>query len=645
MSDVTTGTVYNPQFFVNPPWWIGRVEAKETWVDNIEGETFTNAAEIEGWGYRYKVRVFNWHTGDLDKLPPKDMAFCQVVMPVTAGSGHGGAAQTPSLEPGSVVFGFFMDGMAGQEGYILGTLGNSNNNVPKERGGTAPTQSQKTPLTGGGVRVSSPPPVKPATGNNTGTASDKPLPANIDNASSETLKRYLNPARTPSKEEFKAATEARQKARSSGLPAAEVERQVLLATVKASKQSSSGASSSGNCNLGYQQFNNTYSDSSKNPAKVPDNLIVGNTPLSTTDSVHVETKAWTEQDEDRKKKQALLSACKKKNTQAKGIQRVIKNLINDVEKIKKQAGAINSKAEEISSQVQSFVSGAAEEISKYVKTIMGGVRGYILTKFQEKVKEIAPFLYPTEISKFNNLVEKGCETISCIFNKLIGKLGNLIGGLLGQMLDKVINAALCLIEDFLSNIIDAVLDPIMEAVNLALTPILAMISGVTGAVSGILGIFGNLTDALEFIGGIINFFKCDEDIDCPEYDEISLGSVVAAPGGDVVAAPSGSASQTTSPTGTGQGNTSTNVSAVISKNASNIQNQTTTAAPIRTSGSRQIFDPTNVFKRKTLEYDNRKYVPLDTLIGAAVYRDQIRDSAPTDADIGIGNIEINVTEE
>ena len=39
-------------------------------------------------------------------------------MPVTAGSGHGGASITPSIESGSVVFGFFMDGMAGQEGYI-----------------------------------------------------------------------------------------------------------------------------------------------------------------------------------------------------------------------------------------------------------------------------------------------------------------------------------------------------------------------------------------------------------------------------------------------------------------------------------------------------------------------------------------------
>ena len=118
MSDVTTGTAFNPQFFMNPPWWMGRVEDKEVWTDNIQGSTFTGVSDIKGWGHRYKVRVFNWHTGDTEDLQPEELQ-CQVLMPVTAGSGHGGASITPSIESGSVVFGFFMDGMAGQEGYIL----------------------------------------------------------------------------------------------------------------------------------------------------------------------------------------------------------------------------------------------------------------------------------------------------------------------------------------------------------------------------------------------------------------------------------------------------------------------------------------------------------------------------------------------
>jgi archaellum component FlaC len=571
MSDVTSGSIFNPQFFMNPPWWLGRVEEKETWVDNIKGETFTNVADIQGWGHRYKVRIFNWHTGDLNTLPPEEMAFCQVVLPVTAGSGHGGAAQTPSIESGSVVFGFFMDGMAGQEGYIVGVIGNSNNNVPKERGKPSPNQPQPAP---NGRTSTTPPPTKPASGNNTGTALNKPLPTNIDNASTETLKRYLDPSKTPSSAVFKAATEARQKAKAAGLSPQEIERQVLIATVKASKGPNSDAGTTGNCNQGYQQFNNTYSDSSKAPALVPDFLTVGNNPLSTVDAVHVESKSWTDQDEDRKRKQALLSACKKKNTETKGIQRTIKNLINDVEKLKKEVGAINSKVQEITGQVQSLISGASEEISKYIKTIIGGVRGYILSEVSKKTKEILPFLFPTDIPKFNQLIEEGSQSISCAFNNIIKGLKNLIGNLLTNLLDKVINVALCVVENFLSNILDNVLGPIMDSINAALDPIFALVGGITGAVSGALGIagsvgsFGSVFDALDFSSGISKFFKCDDDIKCPDYDEISLGNAVATPGGDATKASLGSESATTSSTGTGQGDTSTNVSASITKNTS-----------------------------------------------------------------------------
>ena len=68
MSDQLTGALFDPEVFTHPAWWIGRVETKESWSDNIQGETFTNIAEVKGWGQRYKVRVFNWHTGDTDKV-------------------------------------------------------------------------------------------------------------------------------------------------------------------------------------------------------------------------------------------------------------------------------------------------------------------------------------------------------------------------------------------------------------------------------------------------------------------------------------------------------------------------------------------------------------------------------------------------
>ena len=53
MSDVTTGTAFNPQFFMNPPWWMGRVEDK-VWTDNIQGSTFTGVSDIKVGGIGIK---------------------------------------------------------------------------------------------------------------------------------------------------------------------------------------------------------------------------------------------------------------------------------------------------------------------------------------------------------------------------------------------------------------------------------------------------------------------------------------------------------------------------------------------------------------------------------------------------------------
>ena len=586
MSDVTTGTAFNPQFFMNPPWWLGRVEAKETWDDNIAGETFTNVTGIAGWGHRYKVRIFNWHTGDLDKLPPRDMAFCQVVMPVTAGSGHGGASQTPSIESGSVVFGFFMDGMAGQEGYIMGLLGNSNNNVPKERGKSAPNQPQTSitpppagspPGTPSTVTTTQPP--TPPTG--PGSLANVPVPPNVDQLSTAQLIKLLDPSKTPSSAVFKAASEAKQKARSAGLPAAEVERLVLVATVKASRQPGASAGSAINCNQGYQQFNNTYTDGDlMRSAKVPDDRIVGTIPLSITEAQHVEVKAKTEQEKDSKKRIPLQDVCKSNNSETKGIQRILKNLLNAVEELKKQFNQVSAFATEVaefSALIQEKVFGAIEEISRYTKDIMNGVRGYILKEVSEKIKKIAPFLFPSENIELTEQVEKGTSLINCLFNKLIGGLKSLLANLLSNLLDQLINAPLCAAENLLGNILDSILGPITAVLESVFAPINALIGSITGLLGGGLGGLisaglgaigfdgGNMFNALEFIPGILQFFSCDDPKECVKYNEISQDRS-ALPGGDAVSTPSNP--QTNSPTGTGA-NSSQPVNASVTTTSGN----------------------------------------------------------------------------
>lgn len=112
------------------PLWIGRVVSSVSWQDNIEAAHF-DPADKKGWGYRYRVRYFGLHSANTQNLPDEQLPMANVILPVTAGSGLGGFVDSPALSSGSIVIGFFLDGMAGQEPYILGVLINSNNQVPR----------------------------------------------------------------------------------------------------------------------------------------------------------------------------------------------------------------------------------------------------------------------------------------------------------------------------------------------------------------------------------------------------------------------------------------------------------------------------------------------------------------------------------
>lgn len=405
-----TSTGFNPEYIGILPRWFGRIVSSETWQDNIVPHTFSDPDEIKGWAFRYKVRIFSWNTGDPGVVPDDHLLMANVVLPVTAGSGHGGYFETPSLAAGSVVTGFFLDGEGGQEPYIDGVLANASNNVPKKQG-TGPI-------------------------------------------------------------------------------------------------------------AGYQQFNDTFGPK----ALVPDFLTENNTqPIQKSDETgHRDTKASgiDQEDKDRKTHVAQTRKCKKKNSEMKGIQLTIKNMINDVEEAKKKltkAQGFIGEVNRITSQVRNFSSTAAQEIASFMKTIMGGVRGYVLKKIKTGVQDIAPFLFPTDISKLQKQLTSSLEGLSCGFAKIINGLQQTFEGLLDDILNKFINAPMCAAENIVSSLIDGVLGQITDLIDSVVGPLASFITGLTGKA---MNLIGSAFNALNMVMGILTFFQCDEEPSCAEYDDI-----------------------------------------------------------------------------------------------------------------------------
>ena len=126
------GALFNPGFLGSHfLWWVGQIAPSENWRGNQESCRFEEPSDIPGWGFRYKVRIMGLHgkdedeEGDSTTIPNDQLPWAQVMYPVTAGGGQGGAFTTPNLRQGNFVFGFFLDGQDQQVPVIMGVLGNN----------------------------------------------------------------------------------------------------------------------------------------------------------------------------------------------------------------------------------------------------------------------------------------------------------------------------------------------------------------------------------------------------------------------------------------------------------------------------------------------------------------------------------------
>jgi hypothetical protein len=233
------------------------------------------------------------------------------------------------------------------------------------------------------------------------------------------------------------------------------------------------------------------------------------------------------------------SPCKTDNSDMKGIQRTIKNLQSDIERIKRFSNvtsafdALTNENVEPWKSIRKVINFSATDISGYVKNIMGRARGWVMNTIQNQAKKKLPFLFPGEMPSFIDALGKGTNGISCAFGKVTRGLAKMVGNLLLQMLDKFINGPMCLIEN-------QILGPIQAAIGSA-------IGAINGVLSQVQGLANNLFNALDFATGILNFFKCDDDKACPSVQEISLsGAGQNNPQGGDPAGPN-SSTQTSSP--------------------------------------------------------------------------------------------------
>lgn len=198
------------------------------------------------------------------------------------------------------------------------------------------------------------------------------------------------------------------------------------------------------------------------------------------------------------------------------IQRQIKNLIADIERIKKTANdwetKVSTKISNIEKEINKAVSKASEFISGGIKWLIEEVQKYTINKINNALKDTYYFLFPNQRPGLKKVVETANDLIACLFRKIISNLLKMVSKFLLAAVDRFINTPLCAVENFVGALVGKLAGLITSAVDAILSPVKAIVGAAFDIAGGI----------LNFIIDLLSFLSCEESPSCSEIKEWSI---------------------------------------------------------------------------------------------------------------------------
>ena len=199
-----------------------------------------------------------------------------------------------------------------------------------------------------------------------------------------------------------------------------------------------------------------------------------------------------------------------------GIQREVKNMLADIERIKKTADDWETKVStnigNIEEAIAKVKDNATRAISGDVKRITTGIQKNAIKKVNDALKNSYHEVFPSQLGELKTKVEAANDELSCLFRNIMKNLTGMVGGFLNQILDRFINTPLCAVENFVGSLLGKIGGLIDSAVSKVMGPIKGILAG--------MGVASDLTgDVMGFIEDALSLLSCDEDPRCSEVKE------------------------------------------------------------------------------------------------------------------------------
>tara|TARA_B100000965_G_scaffold89678_1_gene72883 strand:+ start:2228 stop:4093 length:1866 start_codon:yes stop_codon:yes gene_type:complete len=405
-------------------WWIGQVADDSYWRDNINAGKFKDKQSVRGWGYRYKVRIFGLHDWGEDSIPSENLPWANVMYPITAGGYQQNSGSTPMIRQGNIVFGFFLDGSEQQQPVIMGVLGNNS----------------QTLLAGkiGDNRVSNTQPGSVATsgyaeGNVDYEGTSAPLPPDKDKGvekpkDPELAKELADPTPGVSLNQFglpsnKPISKSQQK----DINSARSEISLIL-------ESNPAFSLLAQENLIKKRVASGMA-ARKKEANSPRSPVNPGATIE-SEAVHVQSSADIKLDEVFCKKRVLLKPTGIVDSCNRAMKTDMDNMTTNIEKA---INAFSSYTDAVSitqgvKDLKKVIKDSSKTQSKYMKVIMDKVKEYSQKKINQEMTSAVSALPACKRWQMLDLKDNMTQNILSEFNGMTGGMSGLMEGVLNNML-------------------------------------------------------------------------------------------------------------------------------------------------------------------------------------------------------------------
>ncbi len=471
-------------------WWIGRVADSNVWFKQNK----KNAREGK-ISQRCKVRIIGYHPWDGTQLKEEDLPWAHILMDPITGSGQGGLGDTSVLTGGETCVGFFLDGEEAQQPVIIGLLHRSEEvkNTIRESEMQLAKSSRFRPFTGHpkNLRKQDGPGPTKKPGVETG---------GINNSSESTGQVNTNRVSDSNRSVFSSLTDGQRDRILSAPIGTNVEgvnvsesmkfelRQFEMETPASTVASGSGkgSGSEASVNLNNDKVSEaTAAAEKKFTKKYRRPTGCGDNPIS----------------EVMGQVQDFISMVDGLEQSLDTYVDPIRNKVIDMEQQAKKTAAM------VGSVIKGIVNNLRDSIIKKVVSLFS-IFGALQKKLNPTDQVTGPAMWKG--------AKKILELLFCIFEKVIGMMLNFLSNMFKNMLGQIVNGPVCAAEQFVDGILAKVFDLIEDIAG----PILQGIDWLTGGLSSITGVLGQVSSLAR---QIFSFLACD-DIKCHEPTEWESGN-------------------------------------------------------------------------------------------------------------------------